>query len=84
MKNHWVYKLKEEDGGKKLYRAQLVVKGYDQQKGIDFNEIFSLVVRMNTIQEVLGLVVVWYLDLCQLDVKTTFLHGDVDEELYME
>lgn len=84
LKNHWVYKLKEEDAGKKLYCARLVVKGFDQQKGINFNEIFSPVVRMNTIRVVLGLATVWDLELDQLDVKTTFLHGDVDEELYIE
>lgn len=84
LKNKWVYKLKEEDGGKKHYQARLVVKDYGQHKGIDFDEIFSLVVKMTTIQAVLGLAADWDLELEQIDVKTAFLHGDVDEELYME
>jgi hypothetical protein len=56
--NKWVYKLKEEDGGKKRYKARLVVKGFAQKKGIDFDEIFSLVVKMTSIQTILSLVVV--------------------------
>ena len=39
--NKWVYRLKEEDGGKKQYKARLVVKGFAQKKGIEFDEIFS-------------------------------------------
>ena len=42
--NKWVYRLKEEDGGKKRYKARLVVKGFAQKKGIDFDEIFSPIV----------------------------------------
>ena len=41
LKNHWVYKVKEEDSGRKRYRARLVVKGYAQKKGLAFVEIFS-------------------------------------------
>ena len=59
-------------------------KGFDQEKGIDFNEIFSPVVKMTSILIVLGLVAAWDLELEQPDVKTGFLYGDVDEELYME
>lgn len=76
--------MKEEDGGQKRFRVRLVVKGYVQKKGIDFDEIFSPMVKMTTIQAVLGLVAAWDLELEQLDVKTTFLHGDINENLYMQ
>ena len=83
LKNHWVYKVKEEYGNRKMYHAWLVVKGYVQQKGLDFEDIFSPFVQMTTIQVVLGLVAIWDLELEKLDVKMTFLHGDINEELYM-
>jgi hypothetical protein len=84
LKNKWVYKLKEEDGGKKRYKARLVVKGFAQKKCIYFDEIFSPVVKMTSIMTILSLVVVEYLHLEQLDVKTTFLHGDLEEDIYMQ
>jgi hypothetical protein len=43
--NKWVYKLKEENGGKKRYKAKLVVKWFAQKKGIDFDELFSLLLK---------------------------------------
>jgi hypothetical protein len=76
--------LKEEDGGKKQYKARLVVKGFAQKKGIDFDEIFSPFVKMTSIETILSLVAVEYLHLEQLDVKTTFLQGDLEEEIYMQ
>jgi hypothetical protein len=75
--------LKEEDRGKRRYKARLVVKGFAQKKSIDFDEIFSLVVNITSIMSILSLVVVEYLHLEQLDVKTYFLHGDLEEEIYM-
>jgi uncharacterized protein YbbC (DUF1343 family) len=54
--NKWVYSLKEEDGGKKRYKARLMVKKIPQKKGIDFNEIFSLFVKMTSIKTILSLV----------------------------
>jgi hypothetical protein len=45
LQNKWVYKLKEEDGGEKMYKARLVVKGFAQKKGIDFDEIFLLLLK---------------------------------------
>ncbi|KAH9314145.1 hypothetical protein KI387_022772, partial [Taxus chinensis] len=84
LQNKWVYRLKEEEGGKNRYKARLVVKGFAQEKCIDSDEIFSLVVKINSIIIVLSLVVVENLHLEQLDVKTAFLHGDLDEEIYME
>jgi hypothetical protein len=84
LKNKWDYKLKEEDGGEMQYKARLVVNGFAQKKGIDFDEIFSPVVKMTSIRTILSLVEVEDLHLEQLDVKTTFLHGDLEEEIYMQ
>jgi hypothetical protein len=50
--------LKEEDGGKKQYKARLVVKGFTQNKGIDFDEIFSHVVKMTSIRTILSFVAI--------------------------
>jgi hypothetical protein len=83
LQNIWVYRLKEEDGGKNQYKARLVVYGFAQKKGIYFDEIFSLDVKMNLIRTILSLVVVEYLHLEQLDVNVSFLHGDMEEEIYM-
>jgi len=60
------------------------VKECHQKKGIDFEEIFSPVVRMTSIREILGIAVNLYLEIEQIDVKTAFLHGDLEEEIYME
>jgi len=85
LKNKWVFKLKKDGQGKLIkHKARLVVKGFQQKKGIDFNEIFSTVVKMMSIRVILGLIVSLNLELEQMDVKTTFLHGDLEEEIYME
>lgn len=81
--NKWVYRFKEEEGGKQRYKARLVVKGFAQKKGINFDEIFSLVIKMTSIITILSLVAAKYLHLEQLYVKITFLHGDLEEEIYM-
>jgi hypothetical protein len=56
LQNKWVYKLKEEDGGEKRYKARLVVKGFAKKKGIDFDEIFSPIFKMNSNRTILILV----------------------------
>jgi hypothetical protein len=58
------------------------VKGFKQREGIDFNEVFSPVVRHTSIRVMLAIVGLFDLELEQLDVKTAFLHGDLDE-IYM-
>jgi len=57
------YKLKDEDGGKKRYKARLVVNGFAQKNGIDFDEIFSPIVNMTSIRTILNLVAIKYLHL---------------------
>ncbi|KAL5739216.1 hypothetical protein ACOSQ2_028396 [Xanthoceras sorbifolium] len=81
--NKWVFRIKEEHNGNKRYKARMVVKGFQQKEGIDYNEIFSPVVKLTTIRLVLKIVATENLHLEQLDVKTAFLHGDLEEEIYM-
>ncbi|GKV41223.1 hypothetical protein SLEP1_g48789 [Rubroshorea leprosula] len=84
-KNRWVYRVKHEDGTLgPWYKARLVFKGFSQKKGVDFSEIFSPIVKMSSIKVVLGLAACLDLEVEQMDVKTAFLHGDLDEEIYME
>jgi len=59
------------------------VKGFQQRQGIDFTKIFSFVVKMTTIRVILSIVTAENLHLKQLDVKTAFLHGDLEEEIFM-
>jgi len=81
----WVYKIKyNEDGTIQKHKAQLVAKGYSQLPGVDFNETFALVMRMETIRIVLALAAQLKLQVYQLDVKSAFLNGEIEEEVYVE
>jgi len=83
--NRWIYRVKQQEHtSQPRYKARLVVKGFRQRKGIDFDEIFSPVVKMSSIRVVLGLAASLDLKIEQMDVKTVFLHGDLEEEIYME
>ena len=62
----------------------MVAKGFKQEKGVDFDEIFSPIVKMTTLRIVLALVAKEDMDLVQLDVKTAFLHGDLHDEIYIQ
>ena len=78
--NKWVYTRKEGSPNQSTlrYKVRIVAKGFAQKEGIDYNEVFSPVVKHTSIH-----VAEYELELAQLDVKTTFLHGDLEEEKYM-
>ncbi len=80
IKNRWVFDVKPDDRKK----ARLVAKGYSQVEGIDFDQIFSPVVRFETVRLILALSALenWYIS--GLDVRNAYLYGKLDEEIYME
>ena len=81
----WVFKKKTNAEGKvEKYKARLVAKGYSQVPGIDFGDIFSPVAKVTSIRLLLYVVAAFYFEVEQMDVKTTFLHGDLEEEIYMK
>eukprot|EP00253_Pinus_taeda_P008773 PITA_08773 len=81
----WVFKKKTNAEGKvEKYKARLVAKGYSQVQGIDFGDIFSLVAKVTSIRLLLSVVAAFDFEVEQMDVKTTFLHGDLEEEFYMK
>ena len=78
----WVYKLKTLEG-KPKYKAHLVAKRYKQIQGIDFQEVFAPVVKTTTLRTLFAISAFLDLELYKMDIKMAFLHGSLDEELYM-
>ena len=83
--SNWVFKKKTNSEGKvEKYKARLVSKGYSQVPGIDFGDIFSPIAKVASIRLLLSVAAAFYFEVEQMDVKTTFLHGDLEEEIYMK
>lgn len=81
----WVYKTKTNpDGSIDKYKARLVVKGFSQRQGIDYNQTFSPVAKMGTIRSILSIAASKKMILAQFDVSTAFLYGNLEETIYMK
>ena len=81
----WVYTLKyKSDGSLDRYKARLVARGYTQTYGIDYQETFAPVAKLNTVRILISLAVNLDWPLNQYDIKNAFLHGDLKEEIYMD
>ena len=80
----WVYKTKRDSKGKvERFKARLVAKGFTQKEGIDYNETFSPVSTKDSFRVVMALVAHFDMKLHQMDVKTAFLNGDLNETIFM-
>ena len=81
----WIFKKKMKACGTiDKYKARLVIKGYKQNEGLDYFDTYSPVTRINSIRMVLAIAALRNLEIHQMDVKTVFLNGDLDEKIYID
>eukprot|EP00253_Pinus_taeda_P031562 PITA_31562 len=81
----WLYKIKHEaNGSAEKFKARIVARGFFQKEGVDYDEIFAHVAQYTTIRSIIALAASQGWNLHQMDVKTTFLHGLIKEEVYVE
>ncbi|KAK1627682.1 hypothetical protein QYE76_001997, partial [Lolium multiflorum] len=84
VENKWIFKRKTDaDGNITVYKARLVAKGFQQIQGVDYDETFSPVAKLKSVRILLAIAAFFDYEIWQMDVKTAFLNGDIEEELYM-
>lgn len=80
----WVFKRKSEVNGMTTYKARLVIRGFKDRKACELKEAYAPVSRLPLIRSILAAANKYNWELCQMDVKTAFLNGDLNEPIYME
>ena len=81
----WIYKVKQAaDGSVEKYKARFFARGFSQIEGIDYEETFAPIARYSSIRTILSLSAQMWWNIHQIDVKTVFLNGVVEEEVYIE
>src|SRR3954463_13743445 len=84
VENKWIFKKKTyADGNVTVYKARLVAKGFRQIQGVKYDVTFSPVAKLKSVRILLAIVAYYDDEIWQMDVKTAFLNGNIDEELYM-
>jgi len=84
VENKWIFKRKTDaDGNVTVYKARLVAKGFRQIQGVDYEETFSPVAMLKSVRIMLAIAAFFDYEILQMDVKTAFLNGNIEEELYM-
>jgi hypothetical protein len=71
------------DGNVHIYKAQLIAKGFRHIQGVDYDETFFPVAMLKSIRIILAIAVYFDYEIWQMDVKTAFLNGNLDEDVYM-
>jgi hypothetical protein len=80
----WLSKIKHAtDGSIEKYKERFVARGFSQKEGIDYEETFALVVRYTSIRTIIALAAKMKWKLHQMDMKTAFLNGVIEEEVYI-
>jgi len=80
----WIFKKKiDMDGNVHIHKARLVAKGFKQIQGVDYDEIFSPVAMLKSVRILLAIAAFYDYEIWQMDVKTSFLNGNLSEDVYM-
>jgi hypothetical protein len=83
--SRWLYKIKyAADGSIEKHKARFVARGFSQIEGIDYDETFAPVARYTSIMSIMAIAIEMCWKIHQMDVKTTFMNGFIEEEVYIE